>query len=616
MNIIFSNILRKAKRRLPFYITVATVLCFYITYIILTKSKNSLNSSWLLLVLYADIVLISVSSLMVLNQIKRLLRLRSLRQKGNRFHKQIMILFSCGTIIPTSCIFVFAVLFFNVGIDNLFKSPVKNAIDNANHVASIYVNDMKITMENFVNGVGERIEKCTNGFIIDTEKIEEILEEETSRLKIEASVVMSANGYNFTVLAKSPFSLPAYLENLPREISHLEKGNVLSWETESCVMAAQMVNSELGVYLIASTGIDPIVLDHKHKTKVAVMEYSNLATQRTGLKFTFIAFFSVVATLLLLLSIFVGIIFANWILKPVNKLIIATKNVGSGSYDTQVISKKFNNEWDTLILTFNNMISKLEQQKQQLIISNKQNAWRDIARKIAHEIKNPLTPIQLSAERLKNRYRREITTSPEIFDSCVDTIIRQVSCIGNLVKEFSDFARMPAPKMEKSDIVRILKEVVFIQSNAHKEITFIQNYETQTFLCNFDQSQINQVMMNILQNAINAIVENSKSNTDEAIGIIKVIFRTKNNRMYITIEDDGPGFSEVAMERAMEPYYTTREAGSGLGLAIVYRIVNDHGGDIFLGRSENLSGARVTIEMPCYHRDDIDQSIIEEKDGV
>jgi two-component system nitrogen regulation sensor histidine kinase NtrY len=540
---------------------------------------------------------------MILEQIKRVLRFRNLKQRGNKFHKQIIFLFSCGTIAPTSCVFVFAVLFFNVGIDNLFKAPIEDAINNANHVASIYVNDMKITMENFVSGVGERVEKCVNCFVIDTEKIEEILEEETSRLKIEAVVLMSADGRNFTVLAKSPFSLPSYLENLPSDILHLGVRNIFSWETESLVMAAQMVSAELGVYLVASTGIDPIIMDYKHKIKTAVTEYTNLATQRAGLKFTFITFFSVIAALLLLLSVFVGVIFANWILKPVNKLITATKSVGSGSYNSQIVSKKFNNEWDTLIITFNNMLSKLEQQKQQLVISNKQNAWRDIARKIAHEIKNPLTPIQLSAERLKNKYRNEITSSPEIFDACVDTIARQVSCIGNLVKEFSDFARMPAPKVKDADIVKILKEVVFIQSNAHKDISFQQNYSVHEFVFSFDQSQINQVMLNVLQNAINAVTENNTPRTDGIVGNIGVDLCTKNNMVCITIEDDGPGFSEVALERAMEPYYTTREAGSGLGLAIVYKIVKDHGGSVFLSRAEVLTGARISIEMPCYKKD-------------
>jgi two-component system nitrogen regulation sensor histidine kinase NtrY len=532
------------------------------------------------------------------------MKFRNIKQRGNRFHKQIMLLFSCGTIIPAACVFVFSVLFFNIGIDNLFKAPVKDAIDKASHVASIYVNDMKITMENFVGGMGERVARCIDGFLINTDKIEEILEEETSKLKIDAIVAMSSDCQNFTILAKSPFSIPLQLESLPKDISsNLNTGEIISWETESLVLAAQLLNAELGLYIIASTGIDPIVLDHKHKIKTAVSEYTNLSTQRAGLKFTFMALFSAIAILLLLVSIIVGIIFANWILKPVNKLIVASKNVGSGDYDSHIISKKFNNEWDTLITTFNNMISKLEQQKQQLIISNKQNAWRDIARKIAHEIKNPLTPIQLSAERLKNRYRKEITTSPEVFDSCVDTIIRQVTCIGNLVKEFSDFARMPAPNMGNADIIKLLKEVIFMQENAHADIIFHQSYCTSEFVFPFDQSQINQVILNILQNGINAISENNTSDSNNTIGNINLKFYIKNNRIHVCVEDDGPGFSEVAMERAMEPYYTTREAGNGLGLAIVYKIINDHGGDIYLGKSEALGGAKVEIVLPCNRHD-------------
>ncbi|MDR0640526.1 MAG: hypothetical protein LBF65_02235 [Holosporales bacterium] len=602
--IAFHEFTRKIRKHVPLYLIVASVFCFYITYVVLAKSRQSLVSVWLFLLLYADITLLAVSSLIILKRIKKILKFRKLKQRGNRFHKQIMLLFSCGTIIPATFVFVFAILFFNIGIDNLFKAPVKDAIDKASQVASIYINDMKITMENFVGGVGERIEECVNGFMINTDRIVEILEEETSKLKIDAVVVMSADCQNFTILAKSPFSIPVQLENFPKEISsNLQAKEIASWETESIVLAAQLLNAELGLYLVASTGIDPVILDHKHKIRTAVSEYTNLSTQRAGLKFTFMALFSAIVILLLLVSIIVGIGFANWILKPVNKLIIASKNVGFGDYNAQIISKKFNNEWDTLIVTFNTMISKLDQQKQQLIISNKQNAWRDIARKIAHEIKNPLTPIQLSAERLKNRYRKEITTSPEVFDSCIDTIIRQVSCIGNLVKEFSDFARMPAPNMQNADIIKLLREVVFMQESAHRNIVFHQSYCTSEFVFSFDQSQMNQVMLNILQNGINAISENNVPAANGVIGNINLKFYTKNNRIHFCIEDDGPGFSEAAMERAMEPYYTTREAGNGLGLAIVYKIVNDHGGNIYLGESGALGGAKVEIVLPCYRGD-------------
>ena len=245
----------------------------------------------------------------------------------------------------------------------------------------------------------------------------------------------------------------------------------------------------------------------------------------------------------------------------------------------------------------NDMISKLNQQKQQLIISNRQNAWRDIARKIAHEIKNPLTPIQLSAERLKNKYRSEIITKPEIFNSCIDTIIRQVQCIGNLVKEFSDFARMPAPKMEKNDIISLIKEAVFIQSNAHNKIQFQQSYDRESCVCNIDQSQINQVLMNLLQNAVNSITENSSLNTSN-IGNISIDFYVINETINLTIEDDGPGFTNTALEKAFDPYYTTREKGTGLGLAIVQKIILDHFGEINIGKSEKLKGAKIMIKLP------------------
>lgn len=580
----------------------------------LKASGDKLSSNWLFLLLYVDIFLVSIICFFIFNQVRNIFRFRYKKQQGNRFHKQIIVLFSCVTIIPSACVFIFAVLFFNIGIENLFKAPVKGVIDNASQVASIYINDMKLTMENFVNGVGDRVvSEGVNGLSVNNDKISEILDEETSKLKIDAVVLQVIDKTHVNVLSKSAFSLSLQFEILPNEALYLPQGGIISWESDDSVIAAQNINRELGIYLIASTSIDQVVLDHKHKIKTAVLEYSNLATQRTGLKVTFMAFFAVITMLLLLVSVFVGVLFANWILKPVNKLITAAKNVASGDYNTPIATAKFKNEWDILISTFNNMISKLDQQKQQLIISNKQNAWRDIARKIAHEIKNPLTPIQLSAERLKNKYQNEITTTPEVFNSCVDTIIRQVNCIGNLVKEFSDFARMPAPQMENTDIIKLLKETVFIQSTAHKNIAFHESYKNSEFVCKIDQSQINQVMLNVIQNAINAIVENIKQtyNKNEIIGNIYIDFYNKNNKMYIVVEDDGPGFSDTSLEKAMEPYYTTREMGNGLGLAIVYKIINDHGGEIKLGKSKLLGGAKVFIEIPCIY-----QNINEENYGI
>ena len=585
-------------QRFSKYTLSALIVLFVIlgggTYFKLVTSADSLNSNELFILLYIDILLLALITAIVVSKIQRIIKVTLRKSKENRFHKQIITMFSVVTIIPSACVFIFAIIFFNIGIETLFKAPVQEAMNNANQVATIHIENMKIAMGNYINGVAERINECVDGLNMDIEKMEKILSEETSGYKIDA-VVMQSNG---AVIAKSPFSMSLQFEALPKEVLLLNNKDVMSWESNSSVVSLQIINRDLGIYLLASEEIDKKILDHKHKIKTAVMEYTDIATKRAGLKVTFMAFFSIITILLLLISVLVGFVFANWILKPVNKLILAAKNVSLGDYKTTIKTDKFKNEWDILVSSFNIMISRLEQQRQQLIISNTQSAWRDIARKIAHEIKNPLTPIQLSAERLKRKYQNEIRSNPEVFTACIDTIIRQVSCIGTLVTEFSDFARMPQPKMEDTDIIKLIRDTILIQSNAHKDIAFHQSFDKNEFMCKIDPVQINQVMMNVLQNSINAIVENNTNNNKNFRGNISVNFTVNSNICCITIEDDGPGFSSETITKALEPYYTTREAGNGLGLAIVYKIITEHGGKIKLEKSETLGGASVFIEIP------------------
>ena len=571
----------------------------YATYFVLTTSENPLNSRILFALLYIDTLLLFFIGFIITIQIKRALKFNYKKEQGNQFHKQVITLFSCVTIIPAACVFIFGVIFFNVGIETLFRAPVKGAIDAANQVASIYItNNIETSVKRFASGVSNRIKGCISGVSVNSKNMEKILNEDTDSLNIDAIVVRYNETNTENVIARSQFALSLLSEKIPQDPMSLNDGDIISWESDSSIISLEMISRDLGIYLMASSEIDQRILDLKHKTQEAVAEYTNLETQRYGLKIKFMAFFTVITILLLMASILVGFTFANWILRPINKLIIAAKNVSSGNYNTPIKTGKFKNEWDILISSFNIMISKLEQQKQQLIISNTQNAWRDIARKIAHEIKNPLTPIQLAAERLKRKYQKDVTSSPEIFNNCIDTIIRQVNCIGSLVTEFSDFARMPAPKIEKVDIIKLINDTVFIQASAHKHISFHKHFDREEFICPIDPTQMNQVMMNILQNAINSIAENKKTRDNDLIGNISVSFSVKMKSFCITIEDDGPGFSTETIEKALEPYYTTREAGNGLGLAIVYKIVTEHAGVIKLGASSLLGGASIVIEIP------------------
>ncbi|MEI8295146.1 MAG: PAS domain-containing sensor histidine kinase [Alphaproteobacteria bacterium] len=230
-----------------------------------------------------------------------------------------------------------------------------------------------------------------------------------------------------------------------------------------------------------------------------------------------------------------------------------------------------------------------------LLMAQKKAAWSDEARKIAHEIKNPLTPIQLSAERLKRRYLKEIKSDPETFNACIDTIVRQVQHIGNLVSEFSSFARMPEPVFEQENLNEICSQSMFLQREAHPEIQFTLVLPPKPVIWLCDQQQIGQVLTNLLQNAVNAILE--KPQLDGEPGKIQLTLTDTEEVIKITIEDNGPGFPSQGREHLLEPYYTTRRKGTGLGLSIVAKIATDHRGQLILCDGAT-GGACVSLVFP------------------
>jgi two-component system nitrogen regulation sensor histidine kinase NtrY len=230
----------------------------------------------------------------------------------------------------------------------------------------------------------------------------------------------------------------------------------------------------------------------------------------------------------------------------------------------------------------------------ELEAAQRKAAWADVARRIAHEIKNPLTPIQLSAERLKRKYLAEITSDPETFRICTETIVRQVSDIGRMVDEFSSFARMPAPVMRQEDLVELVRQTVFLQRNARSEIAFEMELPVHPVKLAFDQRQIGQALTNLLQNAVDAIQGRSDAGEELPPGRVVVRLHQHGDRIAVVVEDNGKGLPADNRDRLTEPYVTTRSKGTGLGLAIVKKIMEDHGGELTLA-DRPLGGAIVSL---------------------
>ncbi|MAT35605.1 MAG: PAS domain-containing sensor histidine kinase [Ponticaulis sp.] len=236
-----------------------------------------------------------------------------------------------------------------------------------------------------------------------------------------------------------------------------------------------------------------------------------------------------------------------------------------------------------------------------LISAQRQSAWRDVARRIAHEIRNPLTPIQLSAERLKRRYRKLIDDDDVVFDKCTDTILRQVSDIGHMVEEFSSFARMPKPELKTFDLVEMARSSVFGMRLSLPDVDVRMETDAESLPVKGDERLLSQALTNLIKNAGEAIsrLEQDLEDDDQAGEILVRVQTLQDNYVLVEVEDTGPGFPVENRSQYLEPYFTTREQGVGLGLAIVNRIVQDHSGQLtLLDRSDGKPGARVSVRLP------------------
>ena len=236
-----------------------------------------------------------------------------------------------------------------------------------------------------------------------------------------------------------------------------------------------------------------------------------------------------------------------------------------------------------------------------LVTAQRTSAWADVARRIAHEIKNPLTPIQLSAERLKRRYSKVITEGRDVFDQCTDTIIRQVEDMKRMVDEFSSFARMPKAMLAEDDLAKCVGQVAFLMRVGHPEVTLEEDLPAAPMIARFDRRLLSQALTNIVKNATEGVAAHQATLPPETRESGRVVVRLQaaaDGQAVIDVIDNGKGFPAENRQRLLEPYMTTRSEGTGLGLAIVAKILEDHGGGIDLLDAPGHRGAHVRLHFP------------------
>jgi two-component system nitrogen regulation sensor histidine kinase NtrY len=622
---------------------------------------------------------------------------------GARLHWRVISMFALIAALPAVLVTVLASITLDQGLDRWFETRTRTIVQNAADVGSAYVLEHARALRGDAIAMASDIDRARQVYDFDPERFDAFFAAQGRMRQIPAAFILRADGAVVTSIKLldgwENILMPpkAAIEEAARDgASPIAPGQS---NQVGVVVALKEFEDQ---FLYVARPLDAKVLGQVRLAQSAASDYRQLEQSRSSTQMAFAVVFVGVTLALLLAAIWVGIGFANRLVAPIQRLILAADYVSRGNLLVEVPIRAKEGDLAQLGQTFNKMTTELRSQRAELVAANEQidqrrrfteavlsgvnsgvigvgragevtlanraalalldtseanilgkaladvmpeiapvmseiaaenshrtrhaqvvlsrngqdrtlnlrinpetegsdesnavvtldditdlvlaqrsAAWADVARRIAHEIKNPLTPIQLSAERIRRRFGKHVADDGRaVFDQCVDTIIRQVGDIERMVNEFSSFARMPKPKQALGDILEPLKESVFLISVAHPEITFTSHLPETPLFARFDARLMSQAFTNVVKNATEAIAAVPPEELGH--GTVDIHARAEDDLIVVDVIDNGIGLPHENRNRLLEPYVTTREKGTGLGLAIVRKILEDHGGRIEL----------------------------------
>jgi two-component system nitrogen regulation sensor histidine kinase NtrY len=335
--------------------------------------------------------------------------------------------------------------------------------------------------------------------------------------------------------------------------------------------------------------LDKDISRYLTESEEAINFYYTVEEKSTGIKISFAIIYIIVVSLLLFISISIAIRFSSRFFRSINNLILASTAIGEGNLNIKVPEVKTDKDLEILNKNFNQMIDRLKDQQEKLIINERHEAWGSLARKLAHEIKNPLTPIQLTIDRLKNKYSSDLDKkNKEHFQENLKIINNQIKQIEKLVNEFSDFARMPKPLFQKNDLIILIKDNIKLLQELDQTINIDFIHNSHQLFFDGDREQLSRVFLNLIKNSIESIQQKTEKVSDFNKNIT-IELNDFDSHISFVINDNGEGFKNLNnnIKEILNPYFTTKKDGTGLGLSIVNKIVNDHNGNIeFISKAD------------------------------
>jgi len=493
---------------------------------------------------------------------------------------------------------LFSLALFNVGLQKYFDRKIKNVVNNSAEIAKNYVEQIKNSIE---SDILLMLLDVNNQSALYYEKPKQFLNllssqrllrrlDEVHLLDSSGNVIMS------NIAELSDIFIPPPDEAFTRSLEG-KPVRIIDTRTNRTSALVKLDNF-IDTYLYIVRFMDPKVMNYLKLTGEAVSFYYTVQESKKGIKISFAVIYLLVVTLFLFLSIIISISLASRLTLPIVNLIRASEKISSGDLNAKVPIIDTDDELKKLNENFNSMIDKLKKQQDKLLLAERHLAWESVARKLAHEIKNPLTPIQLSIDRIREKYLNKIDDKDKNFSEYLNTVTKQIKDIELLLNEFSDFARMPKPVFKKIDLNKIIFDSVNLHKFSEKNITFNLLKKNNPSVVTADEFQLNRVFINLIKNSIESINEKKIKNAHFK-GKINVDIREDSDYIFVTTIDNGVGFDKVDKKKMLAPYYTTKKKGTGLGLAIVTKIINDHNGTITFNSINN--GAMVEIILPKYY---------------
>ncbi len=572
-----------------------TLLLSFITFLtFIGRSFIELNQQNLQFVLILNIAFLLLFFVLIFVDIKNSIK-NNINVRGSVANRKYIISFGLFTLIPSLLIAIFSLFIFSFALEKYFDKKITTAVNNSYEIAKNYVDEKRNKIQSEIVLIAFDLNKYYNVYKNDLNRFKSFLNTQNLIRDIDQLYLINSAGELIIAANNSKYIKieDQAIEMVRSDDRPLKIINAL--ENRSAAVIRLQNFDDTFLYVVKS--LDKNISNYLIESEEAVNFYYTVENQSLGIRISFAIIYISLVTLLLFLSITIAIRFSSRFFISINNLISASERIGKGNLNVKVPELKADREMELLNKNFNSMIEKLKNQQNKLLSNERHEAWETVARKMAHEIKNPLTPIQLTIDNLNSKYLPELNDEKkEKFQANLKTILKQIQQIENLVNEFSDFARMPKPLIKNNDLIKVLDENINLLKKLDNSISFnINNKTGKKVITNFDNEQFNRLFFNLIKNSIESIQEKAKK-TNKSLKNIDIEINQRRDYITINLLDTGEGFKDKKTKDIIRPYYTTKEKGTGLGLSIVDKIINDHNGSIKFLNTNN--GAKVQIILP------------------